>query len=325
MRTHCGSLRHVLSLPSFSMSRAVSLPSRRLRLPPRRLRRSLRRGRPADAVAANQATVQKYCVSCHNEKVKSGGLTLTTLDLARAAKDTEAWEHVIRKVRTGAMPPAGRPRPDKAAAGNLVTYLETELDKAALRESEPGPSRAGAPEPRRVSQRDSRCARARDRRHVDAAERRRRLRIRQQRRCADAVADADGAISGSGGEDQSDGARTAARRADAGNLLRADRSQSERARSATICLSDLAAAVALRYYFPADGEYLFEMRPKEGGAGGGFEGITAEPHQLDIAIDNVKVGTTTLGGPEFAATAWWRRWRGGTIRARIEARRSSSC
>ena len=58
--------------------------------------------------------------------------------------------------------------------------------------------------------------------------------------------------------------------------------------------------VALRYYFPADGEYLFEMRPKESGAGGGFEGITAEPHQLDIAIDNVKVGTTTLGGPDFA-------------------------
>ena len=58
--------------------------------------------------------------------------------------------------------------------------------------------------------------------------------------------------------------------------------------------------VALRYYFPANGEYLFEMRPKESGAGGGFEGITAEPHQLDIAIDNVKVGTVTLGGPDFA-------------------------
>ena len=84
--------------------------------------------------------------------------------------------------------------------------------------------------------------------------------------------------------------------------------------------------VALRYYFPADGEYLFEMRPKEGGAGGGFEGINGEPHQLDIAIDNVKVGTTTLGGPEFACPARRRRRRGRqTIRARIETRRSSSC
>ena len=60
--------------------------------------------------------------------------------------------------------------------------------------------------------------------------------------------------------------------------------------------------LAIEYYFPADGEYLFEMRPKESGAGGGFEGITAEPHQLDVSIDNVKVWTGTLGGPEFART-----------------------
>ena len=47
------------------------------------------------------------------------------------------------------------------------------------------------------------------------------------------------------------------------------------------------------------------MRPQEGGAGGGFQGITAEPHQLDVAIDNVTVWTVTLGGPELA------RGRGG--------------
>ena len=58
--------------------------------------------------------------------------------------------------------------------------------------------------------------------------------------------------------------------------------------------------ISIVHTFPADGEYLFEMRPKESGAGGGFEGITAEPHQLDVSIDNVKVWTGTLGGPEFA-------------------------
>ena len=183
----------------------------------------------ADAVAANQATVQKYCVSCHNDKVKSGGLALTTLDLARAPKDAEAWEHVIRKVRTGAMPPAGRPRPDKAAATGLVTYLETELDKAAL--ANPNPGRLALPRLNRAEYRNAirDLLGARDRRRVDAAERRRRLRIRQQRRRADALADADRALSRSGGENQSDGARAAARGSDAGNLLRADRSQSERA------------------------------------------------------------------------------------------------
>src|SRR5688572_14495478 len=85
-----------------------------------------------DAVPANQAVVQKYCVSCHNEKVKSGGLTLSTLDVSRAPEHAEVWEQVIRKVRTGAMPPAGRPRPDKAATENLLGYLETELDRAAF-------------------------------------------------------------------------------------------------------------------------------------------------------------------------------------------------
>src|SRR5688572_9520966 len=74
-----------------------------------------------------RSVVQKYCVSCHNEKVKSGGLTLSTLDLARAAEHADVWEQVIRKVRTGAMPPARRPRPDKATTGSFVGYLETEL------------------------------------------------------------------------------------------------------------------------------------------------------------------------------------------------------
>jgi hypothetical protein len=58
--------------------------------------------------------------------------------------------------------------------------------------------------------------------------------------------------------------------------------------------------VAFRYHFPADGEYLFEMRPRETGVSGGFEGVTAEPHQLDVSLDNVKVWSGTIGGPEFA-------------------------
>ena len=89
-------------------------------------------------VEAHQAVLQKHCVSCHNEKLKSGGLALTTLDLASVSKDAEPWEHVIRKVRTGAMPPVGRPRPEKVAAESLVTYLETELDRAAVANPNPG-------------------------------------------------------------------------------------------------------------------------------------------------------------------------------------------
>ena len=100
-----------------------------------------------------QAFVKQYCVSCHNEKVKSGGLPLSTLDLTRAPEHAEVWEQVIRKVRTCAMPPVGRPRPDKAVAAHLVSYLETELDKAAL--ATPNPGHAALPRLNRAEYRNA--------------------------------------------------------------------------------------------------------------------------------------------------------------------------
>ena len=61
---------------------------------------------PASPAAAQQAVVTKYCYTCHNEKLKSGGLALTALDISAPAKNIESWEKVIRKLGTGAMPPA---------------------------------------------------------------------------------------------------------------------------------------------------------------------------------------------------------------------------
>src|SRR6185369_14525470 len=65
-------------------------------------------------VADRQAVLTKYCFMCHNEKMKSGGLALSTLDLTNLGKNPEKWEKVVRKLRTGAMPPGKMPRPDKA-------------------------------------------------------------------------------------------------------------------------------------------------------------------------------------------------------------------
>ena len=95
----------------------------------------------ASAAANHQAVLSKYCVTCHNERVKSGNLVLTTLDISAPGKNIESWEKVIRKVGTGAMPPVGRARPDKATADSLVQYLETELDRAALAHPDPGRTR----------------------------------------------------------------------------------------------------------------------------------------------------------------------------------------
>jgi hypothetical protein len=75
--------------------------------------------------------LNRYCVSCHNDRLKTAGLALDGLDLTAVGAHAETWEKVVRKLRGGLMPPAGRPRPDDAALNGLVTWLEAELDRAA--------------------------------------------------------------------------------------------------------------------------------------------------------------------------------------------------
>src|SRR5947199_2704444 len=79
-----------------------------------------------------RALVDKYCVTCHNQRAKTAGLMLDTLDISDTASlpaHAEVWEKVIRKVRGGLMPPVGIPRPDRAALNALAAYLETSIDK----------------------------------------------------------------------------------------------------------------------------------------------------------------------------------------------------
>ncbi len=85
-----------------------------------------------------QAPLNRYCATCHNEQLRTGGLALSTLDVTRAGEEPEIWEKVVRKLRTGAMPPAGMPRPDKATYDALATYLEGQLDQAAADRPNPG-------------------------------------------------------------------------------------------------------------------------------------------------------------------------------------------
>jgi mono/diheme cytochrome c family protein len=78
------------------------------------------------------ALINQYCVTCHNQRAKTGGLALDTISLTNVPAGAETWEKVIRKVRGGQMPPAGMPRPAQAALDALVAHLETSIDKAAL-------------------------------------------------------------------------------------------------------------------------------------------------------------------------------------------------
>ena len=98
---------------------------------------------PSDAAADRGALVAMYCVTCHNDRLKTGGLSLQTLDVDNPAAHAAVWEKVIRKLRSGEMPPAAiRSRPDPQTAAALVTYLETTLDAAAA--AHPNPGRAPA-------------------------------------------------------------------------------------------------------------------------------------------------------------------------------------
>jgi len=85
----------------------------------------------AAPAAQARALLDQYCVTCHNEKLKTAGLTLDKLDPAHVAQDAEAWEKVVRKLRAGMMPPQGMPRPNAAAYEALTVALEAELDRAA--------------------------------------------------------------------------------------------------------------------------------------------------------------------------------------------------
>lgn len=89
-----------------------------------------------------QSVIQKYCVTCHNERLRTAGLTLDKLDAAKPSANPEVWERVIAKLRAGAMPPAGMPRPDASTYRAIVAALESEIDRAWAANPNPGRTNA---------------------------------------------------------------------------------------------------------------------------------------------------------------------------------------
>jgi mono/diheme cytochrome c family protein len=262
-------------------------------------------GQPAQAAQALQApqapraVLDKYCVTCHNARLKTAGLALDKLDLAQPAEHAEVLEKVARKIRTGAMPPVGRPRPDKAVADHVASSIEADLDRAAAEHPNPG-----RPTLHRLNRAEYRNA------------------IRDLLALEIDPASLLPADNGAYGFDNN---------ADALSLSPV---LTERYLSAAAKISQLAlghvrglpspdtffvptdrnqgsrfgedlpwgsrGGLAIHYDFPVDGEYQFQLRLNESGADGGIMGLTAEPQQLDVSVDHVRVWTTTVGGPEIA-------------------------
>src|SRR5204862_6560902 len=94
----------------------------------------------ASAAGANPARdlVTTYCVSCHNERLKTGNLALDKADAEQVRNSAETWEKVVVKLRSRAMPPPGARRPDNATYDAVASWLETELDRAAAAHPNPG-------------------------------------------------------------------------------------------------------------------------------------------------------------------------------------------
>jgi hypothetical protein len=88
----------------------------------------------------NRALLDRYCVTCHNERLRTGNLVLAgdAVDPDHVAGAAAVWEKVVQKLRSGAMPPAGRPRPDATAAAAFVSSVEASLDRAAAESPNPG-------------------------------------------------------------------------------------------------------------------------------------------------------------------------------------------
>jgi Protein of unknown function (DUF1592)/Protein of unknown function (DUF1587)/Protein of unknown function (DUF1595)/Protein of unknown function (DUF1588)/Planctomycete cytochrome C len=81
----------------------------------------------------HRATLDQFCVSCHNQRLKTAGLALDRLDPDNVSADREVWEKVVRKLRLGVMPPVGAPRPDRAVYDRLIDGVEQALDSSARR------------------------------------------------------------------------------------------------------------------------------------------------------------------------------------------------
>ena len=250
-------------------------------------------------VSANRAMVNRYCVTCHNEKLRTAELTLDKLNVDRIAESPESWEKVLRKLRLGAMPPVGAPRPDKPNHSALVSYLESELDKLAAAAPNPG-----RPTVHRLNRAEYTNA-IRDILDLeidgatllpaDVAEYgfdnmgdvlsvspvlMERYMLAAGKVVRMAIGDAN--------------ARPAAETYQLSKMTKQDLSQDDR------MSEDLPfgsrGGTAIRHHFPADGEYVVKIRLQRN-IEGYIRGM-ADAHQLDVRLDGTRIKLLTIGGEQ---------------------------
>ena len=232
--------------------------------------------------------VAQYCAGCHSDRGKAGGLSLRGGRRRPRGAARETTEKMIRKLRAGMMPPPGarRPEPAQLAAAGRVRSKRA-WTRLPPRSPDPGWRPVPAAEPRRVRARGQADGRARRGRHRVPAGRHDQQRLRQRRRRADVLADADGGLPARGQphRDARGGrSRQLARVRPPSSCRRPRRSSS----APTVRRSARAAACRSSTPSRADGDYVFSMEffaePL-----GLLYGSTAANEQIEIVARRCRV------------------------------------
>ena len=251
----------------------------------------------SQAAPSPRALLDQYCVTCHSDRLRTAGLSLEHADPQHAGADAEIWEKVVRKIRSGAMPPVGRPRPERAAVDAFVSGLESALDREAARAPNPGSS---------VVHRLNRAEYANVIRDLLAVEidGRAMLPADDASYGFDNIADALSVTPG-----LLDRYLAAARKISRLAVGDPTLHSTERYNSSFVLLQndrmneDLPfgsrGGLAVRHYFPLDGEYVLRVWMQRGYSNV-IRGV-AEPNSVDVRIDAARIGVFTVGGnPAFA-------------------------
>ena len=242
-------------------------------------------------LAAPAAVFNQYCVTCHNARLKTAGLLIDPGALDQPGPNAELWEKVVRKLRSGTMPPAGAPRPDQGAYDGAATFLEARLDGAASSTPHPG----SLPLLHRLSRTEYQNA-IRDLLAIDALPKEMDYSL---------LLPADNISSGfdniadllfvspTAMERYLDAARKISRLAvgdpDMPPMVNIHRLHPERWQDARVDELPIGTrgGLAVHSYFPMDGDYIVKLD---------VAGAAREPHQIEITVDNERMQLTSVGG-----------------------------
>jgi len=254
--------------------------------------------RASDVSAASVRTMlDRYCVACHNPKLRTGNLTLDAVDPADVGSNPDVWEKVLRKLSLGIMPPTGRPRPDLDTYTAVTTWLETALDRAAA---------AHGPQPGRTASfhRLNRAEYANAVRDLLGLD----VKVTDLLPLEPAVAGFDNiaeslSLSPSLMERFLSVARKVSQLAVGAGanvpVIETFRISGGVAQNGAV-IDDLplgsAGGMIVRHYFPADGEYQITVRLKRG-AQEYIVGLE-HPHALDVWLNGMRIKQFTIGGED---------------------------